>query len=135
MTRRFRDARELQAFLERATFAAREAVGIELVEQAEELLAESRNRAPQDTDQMISNADISTDEQRLVTEAAVSYNEEYALYQHEGFYNPGPKTAAKLGGQQGIGRKFLENPFNENAARNLQRVRKAAERALRIITR
>lgn len=130
-----RGADEVRRRLALARFAVREALQSELAEISSDLLEESRNRAPQLSGLMINTAGTDSDETRDSLRVSVFYREEYALYQHEGFYTPGPVTSGKLGAAVGAGRKFLERPFRENAVKYQERLARAGGRALRIVIR
>lgn len=112
----------------------RDALEAEVKVQADATLALSRNLAPQLTGYMIASSTV-TNETRASADliaARITYPAPYALYQHEGTYNPGPVTAAKLGPTRGIGRKFLQKALDQRREEIIVRCGRAVERALRI---
>lgn len=109
----------------------------ELDDQAQDLLEESQRRAPQLTGALILTAGTDSEDNRARGQLrrSVFYREEYAIYQHEAFYHPGPVTSEKLGASFAIGRKYLQQPFNEMAPGFKKRSAQAVERALRLTLR
>lgn len=106
----------------------------ELEDQAGLTLAKSNDNAPQLTGQMQATAGVQVDSRKSagVVRAVVYYTERYALYQHEGVYNPGPVTTIKLGPTRGIGRKFLQRALDERREQITVQCGRAVERALRL---
>lgn len=121
--------------LRKVRFAVREAFARELDEQADELLQLATDAAPQKDDFLIESGDTDSDDTFNTLRRSVYFTVPYATIQHEGFFNPGEKTAAKLGNQRGIGRKFLQRPYEENREKFLRRLAKAGNRALRLTLR
>lgn len=113
--------------------AALDAVTQALVEGGGEVLSRSRDLAPQLTAAMIAHSGVrsegtpSAERVRVV----VFYSEPYAILQHEGFYNPGPVTAAKLGPTFAVGRKFLSRSLDELRPQIVAEAGRALESALR----
>ena len=100
---------------------------------AQEILAESRKLAPQDTGKMISTAGWDKDDTLESFRRSVFYKEDYAPIQHEGLIRgrpiqPGPGTRSK----PGAGRKFLQRAYNAKVRDIPRRVGKAVERGLRV---
>ncbi len=113
--------------LRRAVEFAREAVEEELDDYANELLSKSNDLAPQLTGRMIRNSDTDKSDRRDVFLRSVFYTEDYALFQHEGTFNPGPITRNK----PGAGRKFLQRPYDATKREFLVRLGRKIERVLR----
>lgn len=112
---------------------ARDAISSAMDDAAADLLKESRKAAPQLTGKMIRTAGTSSDNPGEDTFLrTVFYKERYAVIQHEGFFFPGPVTQVKLGGARAIGRKFLQGPFELQARKLINTVRKRLEVTLRI---
>lgn len=109
----------------------------ELDDQAQDLLEESQRRAPQLTGALVLTAGTDSEDNRASgrLRRTVFYREEYAIYQHEGYFNPGPISTEKLGGSFAIGRKYLQRPFDELAPGFKKRSAVAVERALRLTLR
>lgn len=102
--------------------------------QAEIVHTVSRDRAPQLTGQMIRNSGTRTQSSRAagLVRVTVFYNEPYAIFQHEGFYHPGPVTSEKLGGAFAIGRKFLTRTVDEQRDSIITACGRDLERVLRL---
>ncbi|MCP4497732.1 MAG: hypothetical protein GY825_13250 [Phycisphaeraceae bacterium] len=102
-------------------------------EAADDLLRRSRDLAPQLTSEMVDTAatDKKDARRRGVFRRSVYYTVDYAVYQHEGTYNPGPVTR----GKPGAGRKFLQRPFDAQKAELIVRISRSIERTLRLSVR
>lgn len=100
---------------------------------SKKILAKSRNFAPQLTGRMIRESDVaSLDSPSLGTfRRAVFYSVDYAVFQHEGQFNPGPITAAK----PNAGRKFLSRAFDQEVNAGIRDIGRRVERALRLSVR
>lgn len=120
--------------LKRASFAA---LADELESQGEIVLARSRDLAPQLTGQMIANSEVVVrrSDAAGLCNVSIRYNEPYALFQHEGYYNPGPVTSAKLGSSFAIGRKFLQRAVDERQPELIKATARKLERAIRFTLR
>lgn len=103
----------------------------ELADYSEEVLALSRDYAPQLTGAMIADSGISRVDRQTGASFSVFYRKRYALFQHEGFYNPGPVTAAK----PNAGRKFLERAYLATRRQRLDRIARRIEREIRLALR
>lgn len=117
--------------IRRIAQAVRRGVISELEDYANDLLELSRDYAPQLTGQMILNSGVDRQDRKNGVAFSVFYREKYALYQHEGFYNPGPVTAAK----PSAGRKFLERAYNQTRRQRLERIAKRTQREIRLALR
>lgn len=129
---RVRGVKLTRSNMAKVTFAVREAFAAELDDQADELLQLASDAAPQLTDALIESGDTDSDDTRNTLRRSVFFKVPYAPIQHEGIFNPGPKTAAKLGSQRGVARKFLQKPYEANRAEYIRRLAKAGNRALRL---
>ena len=100
------------ARLRRGTFRALE---VAMIEQAEALLTEANNKAPQLTSDMINGAVVTSVRNRSKgrIRVAMAYTHDYAIWQHEEIFNPGPITSVKLGPARGVGRKWLQKVFDK----------------------
>ncbi len=131
-----RDARVINQRLDVLVRNVRDAISGAMDDAATDLLVRSRNAAPQDTGRMIRTAGTSSANPGMDTFLrTVFYREDYAVFQHEGFFFPGPTTAAKLGGARAIGRKFLQRPFEESARKLIATVARAVSVTVRITVR
>jgi hypothetical protein len=101
------------------------------------VLSDSHDLAPQLTGLMIatSGVDVQSNRSQLSVRAVVFYQQRYALYQHEGYYNPGPITSVKLGPTYAIGRKFLQRALDRNRDDIVRDMGRSVERALRLTLR
>lgn len=108
-----------------------DAISDKMDEIADELLQESRDLAPQLTGKMIATAGTDKADARDSFKRTVFYTEPYAIYQHEGHFNPGPITATKTG----AGRKFLQRPFDAKKRDMILRISREIERAIRVTVR
>lgn len=113
--------------MRRAVEAAREAVEQEFDDYADEILQRSNDLAPQLTGQMIRNSGTDKDDGPNRFVRSVFYLDNYAVFQHEGRFNPGPITIAK----PGAGRKFLQRPYDASKREFVVRLGRAIERSLR----
>ena len=97
------------------------------------ILSKSRNFAPQLTGRMIRESDVaSLDSRSLGTfRRAVFYSVDYAVFQHEGEFNPGPITASK----PAAGRKYLSRAFDQEVNAGVRKIGRDVERAIRISVR
>lgn len=123
--------------LQRVERAAYDALVEGLRDEAEIVLARSRDLAPQLTGQMIRNSGVRVQAHRATQtiQVAVFYDEPYAVKQHEGYFNPGPITSVKLGPSFAIGRKFLTKAIDERRQQLVAQVGRRVERALRLTLR
>jgi len=119
--------RQVQKNIDRAIKAALAGLEDEQQGAAEETLSDSRDLAPQLTGLMINTAGTRVDRQKNLITHTVFYSEEYALYQHEGFFNPGPVTALK----PNAGRKFLSRALDAKRRLFIERFRRRVEREIR----
>jgi hypothetical protein len=117
--------------------AAFDALDQQLQDEAKQVLARSRDLAPQLTGRMIATAHVEAQRSRgaNLIRAQVVYREPYALFQHEGFYWPGPISSQKLGPTFAIGRKFLTRAVDERREAVLENSGRAVEGALRVTLR
>lgn len=131
--RRSSGLRDLERRFKAMSRAAFDDVAQTMEDEAEIVLARSRDLAPQLTGDMIAHSDVLVrkNQSRGELRVTVEYDEPYALFQHEGYYNPGPVTRAKLGDQFAIGRKFLSRAFEERREHIVRNAGRALERALR----
>ncbi len=106
-----------------------DALSDEMDDIANDLLRKSNDMAPQLTGKMIATSDTDSANQRRAGKLSrsVFYTVEYAIYQHEGNFNPGPVTA----GKPGAGRKFLQRPFEQNKQAYTERIARSVQRTLR----
>ncbi len=109
----------------------RAAISSELDDTAKDLLAVPILLAPQLTGAPIKSGGIDSESGKDFTRRSVFYTEDYAVIQHEGFFNPGPVTATKAG----AGRKYLQRPFNAARREIPARIGRAVERSLRLTLR
>lgn len=142
-----RGVRELRRNLQRIEREAVRAAEGELRTIAEEVEQGSVARAPVDTGQL-EETHRTTEERRprnltLVVSAGPARapdGSDYAVKMHEGDYDLGPRSAAKNAGQtphvgEGVGRKFMKRAFDAATRDALQRLARAAGRAVRLVVR
>jgi hypothetical protein len=98
--------------------AAAEAVQDALVECGADLQSKSVQEAPVDTGDLRANCEVKEETLKIT----VGYGLPYAMKQHEELGYNHPK-----GGKA----KYLEDPFNENADRYVEHIRKKAGDAIR----
>ncbi len=103
-------------------------IGAEMDDIAQEILEESRRNAPQLTGRMIATAGWDKEDFADAFRRSVFYREDYAVFQHEGFFNPGPITATK----PNAGRKFLQRAYTARVRGLPARIGRAVERSLRV---
>lgn len=133
MARRVSGADVVRRRLRQLRRNAFDALETEVRQQCEITLARSRDLAPQLTGLMIHDSHVTMDSRRSSgsIRAVIHYDQPYAVFQHEGVYNPGPVTSVKLGAQRGIGRKFLQKALDERREQMVVQCGRALERALR----
>lgn len=106
----------------------RRQISDELDDIAQEILVESRRLAPQLTGRMIASSGTDKDDRPQRFRRSIFYDIDYAVFQHEGFFQPGPVTIAK----DGAGRKFLQRPYEKKRRDLIRRIGVATERGLRV---
>ena len=98
---------------------------------AEELLSDSIDLAPQLSNDLIESALVQRVRRgKFLFIDFVGYNIIYAVRRHEEISTPGPVTA----GKPGAGRKFLSRPFNKKKKVFEKRMKNAVERRLRQVS-
>ncbi len=102
-----------------------------LDELAAEIHAKSNDFAPQLTGAMIRESGVDAEDRAGRFRRSVFYKLNYAVFQHEGNFNPGPITASK----SSAGRKFLSRAFQQKARRGIRDVGRKIERSLRFAVR
>jgi len=111
----------------------------EMDEIAEDLLDRSQNLANQLGGDLVNSAEITARNSSDKFTRVVSYDEDYAVVQHEGIdprtgrpLQPGPITRSKGGTTDGpAGPKFLQRPFNNNRRRWIEQIAKKTLDAIR----
>ena len=111
--------------------AVNEAIETGMDDLAKDILSMSRDLAPQLTGLMIRTSGVDDDDSRDRFRRSIFYEQPYAIWQHEEFFNPGPITSAK----PGAGPKFLSRAFNFHAQRGITNIGRRVQRSLRAVLR
>ena len=117
--------------MRRLTREAIDAMEDQNLKNAEELLSDAIDLAPQLSGDLIDSANVQFVRQNKgLFIHFVGFNTPYAVRRHEDVYNPGPITRQK----PGAGRKYLSRPFNKKRKVFEKRLKNAIERRLRQVS-